>query len=117
MNIVPKFRLQNGEKVRNNRLSALFKKVHASGEKIKTLLLCIGDFRSIQIILTSALMIPFKLSFSAFTLQHSKATTLTCSQQTQCQSQIEGKKKKRRKERKMKSAVQYVSKNKFLTGN
>jgi len=89
MNIVSKFSLQNGEKVRNNGLSALFKKVHASGEKIKMLLLFIGDFRSIQIMLTSALMIPFKLSFSAFTLQHSKATTLTCSQQTQHQPQIE----------------------------
>lgn len=97
MNMVPEFKLENGEKVRNNRLSASFKKVHASGEKIKTLLLCKGDFRSIQIILTSALMIPFKLSFKAFTLQHSKATTLTCSQQTQCQSQMEEKKKKKRK--------------------
>jgi len=97
MNIIPKFRLENGGKVRNNKLSALFKKVHASGEKIKTLLLGIGDFRSIQIILTSALMIPFKLSSSAFTLQHSKATTLTCSQQTQCQSQIEEKKKEEKR--------------------
>lgn len=99
MKIVPKFRLQNGEKVRNNRLSALFKKVHTSEEKIKMLLLCIGDFRSIQIILTSALMIPFKLSFSAFTLQHSKATTLTCPQQTQCQSQIEEIKKNQEEKR------------------
>lgn len=50
MNVVHKFRLENGEKEKNNRLSAVFEKVHASGEKIKTLLLCIGDFRSIQII-------------------------------------------------------------------
>lgn len=70
MNVVYKFRLENGKKEKNNRLSAALKKVHASGEKIKTLLLCIGDFRSIQIILTSVLMIPFKMSFSAFTLQH-----------------------------------------------
>lgn len=89
MNTVSKFSLQNREKVRNNRLSSPFKKVHASVEKIKMLLLFIGDFRSIQIMLTSALMIPFKLSFSAFTLQHSKATTLTCSPQSQHQSQIE----------------------------
>lgn len=84
MNVVHKFSLENREKEKSNRLSAVFKKVHASGEKIKTLLLCIGDFRSIQIILTSALMIPVKMSFSAFTLKHSKATTFMCSQQTQC---------------------------------
>lgn len=83
MNVVRKFSPENGEKEKSNRLSAVFKKVHASGEKIKTLLLCIRDFRSIQIILMSALRIPVKMSFSAFTLQHSKATTLTCSQQTQ----------------------------------
>lgn len=93
MNVVHKFRLENREKEKNNRLSAVFKKVYALGEKIKTVLLCIGDFRSIQIILTSALMIPVKMSFSAFTLQHSKAATLTCSQQSQCQSQKEGDKK------------------------
>lgn len=84
---------------------------------MKTVFLGIGGFRSIQIILMSALMIPVKMSFSAFTLQHSKATTLTCSQQTQCQSQIERDKKKSRKEMKMKSSIQDVPKNKFLAGN
>jgi hypothetical protein len=56
---------------------------------------------SIQILPTSALMIPFKLSFSAFTLQHSKATILMCSQPTHCQHYKKKKWERKRKRKKM----------------